>query len=152
MIQSSIYGRMGKDPKPGTTKTGTAMCTASIAIDVGREPGTETLWVSVMCFGPLAEALGQHQAGDMVAAIGKLTRSRYTGQDGQERESWSLLADALHSSRTVRPGRRRQDGESAEGNRARHQGKGSTSNRGGLRGLDSGRADDGMLFDDPLGF
>jgi single-strand DNA-binding protein len=145
MIQSSLYGRLGKDPKPGTTKTGTAMCTASIAVDVGREPGQETLWVSVMAFGPLAEALGQHQQGDMVAAMGKLTRSRYTGQDGQERESWSLLADALHSSRTVRPGKR--NGERTK----RHSEHCSESRR--ADGWDAyGQTDNGTPFDDPLGF
>jgi single-strand DNA-binding protein len=147
MIQSSLYGRIGKDPKPGTTKTGTAMCTASIAVDVGREPGTETLWVSVMCFGALAETLGQHQAGDMIAAMGKLTRGRYTGQDGQERESWSLLADALHSSRTVRPGRRRQNGESTRPKAERR----SESCR--ADGWDAyAPPSDGAPFDDPLGF
>lgn len=109
MIQASIYGRLGRDPKPGTTQGGKAMCTASIAVDVGKDPGTETLWVSIMCFGPLAEALGKHQQGDMIAAVGKLTRGRYIWQDGQERESWSLLADALHSSRTVRPGQRNSE-------------------------------------------
>jgi single-strand DNA-binding protein len=134
MIQSSIYGRIGRDPKPVTTKTGTAMCTASLAVDVGREPGQETLWVSIMAFGALADALQRHQAGDMISAMGKLTRGRYTGQDGQERESWSLLADALHSSRTVRPGRRQHTGDRGNGTRP------SPSNPAG--------AD----FDDPLTF
>lgn len=103
MIQASIYGRLGKDPKPGTTKAGKVMCTASIAVDVGKEPGEETLWVTLLAFERHAEALAKHQAGDCIGAIGKLTRSHYTGTDGQERESWSLMVDALHSSRTVRP-------------------------------------------------
>ncbi len=103
MIQSSFYGRLGRDPKPTTTQNGKPMTTASLAVDVGREPGQETLWVTVMAFGLVAEALARHRQGDMIAAMGKLTRSHYTGQDGQARESWSLLADALHSSRTVRP-------------------------------------------------
>jgi single-strand DNA-binding protein len=119
MITSSIYGRLGRDPKAMTTKTGKAMCTASIAVDVGREQGDgETLWITVMGFGQLAEALQRHQQGDMIAATGRLTRSRYTGTDGQERESWSLIADALHSSRTVRPsGKRREFGERPSGTR-----------------------------------
>ncbi|WP_347258297.1 hypothetical protein, partial [Methylocaldum sp.] len=46
-----------------------------------------------------------------VAAMGKLTRGRYAGNDGQERESWSLLVDALHSSRAARPAGKRSDQE-----------------------------------------
>jgi single-strand DNA-binding protein len=139
MIQSSIYGRLGRDPKVTTTKTGKPMCTASIAVDVGKEPGEETLWITVLAFGHLAEALQRHQQGDMLAATGRLTRSRYTGPDGQERESWSLIADALHSSRTVRPGPRRRD---AGGN-----GKSSRTT-----GRDGCCSQAGADFDDPLDF
>ena len=114
MIQTSIYGRLGRDPKMTLTKTGQPMCTASIAVDVGKAPGEETLWISVLAFGQWAEALQCHSQGDMLGAMGKLTRSHYTGKDGAERESWSLMADALHSSRTVRPqgGKRREAGDS----------------------------------------
>jgi single-strand DNA-binding protein len=138
MIQSSIYGRLGRDPKVTTTKTGKPMCTASIAVDVGKEPGEETLWITVLAFGHLAEALQRHQQGDMIAAVGRLTRGRYTGTDGQERESWSLIADALHSSRTVRPGPRRQAG-----------GNGKSSRTTGRDGCCSQAGAD---FDDPLDF
>jgi single-strand DNA-binding protein len=111
MIQSSIYGRLGRDPKASSTKNGKPMCTASVAVDVGQEQGQETLWVTLMAFGHQAEALQRHQQGDMVAAMGKLTRGKYAGNDGQERESWSLLVDALHSSRAVRPGGKRNGQE-----------------------------------------
>ena len=104
MIQASIYGRLGRDPETRATKTGKPMVTASLAVDVARDGDEETLWVSVMAFGRCAEALERHQKGDMIGAMGRLTRGHYAGKDGQERESWSLLADALHSSRTVRPG------------------------------------------------
>jgi single-strand DNA-binding protein len=153
MIQSSIYGRIGKDPKPGTTKNGNAMCTASIAVDVGREPGTETLWISVMCFGTLADTLQRHQSGDMIAAMGKLTRGHYTAADGTERESWSLMADALHSSRTVRPGQRRGAGESAGGGRDSGTRAGNTRPAGQTdRHEDQGGAGDGAPFDDQIPF
>jgi single-strand DNA-binding protein len=140
MIQSSIYGRLGRDPKATTTKTGKPMCTASIAVDVGKEPGEETLWITIMCFGQLAESLQRHTQGDMIAATGKLTRSRYTGTDGQERESWSLIADALHSSRTVRPGQRRRDTGESRGN-DRNAGR-----------ADPRRYAEDSGFDDPIPF
>jgi single-stranded DNA-binding protein len=142
VIQRSIYGRLGRDPKAGTTKTGKPMCTASVAVDVGKEPGEETLWLTVLAFGHLAETLQRHQQGDMVGAIGRLTRSHYTATDGQERESWTLLAEALHSSRTVRPhgAKRRGPGED-------RRGPGAGAGRPG-----NGHPGQTPDFDDPVGF
>jgi single-strand DNA-binding protein len=70
----------------------------------------ETLWVSLMAFGHQCEALLKARKGEMVAAIGKLTRSRYTGRDDVERESWTLLAESVVTTKSARPGvRKRQD-------------------------------------------
>lgn len=107
MIHSSLYGRLSRDPKPSTTKNGKPMCTASMAVDVGKVPGEETLWLSVLAFGKQAEALERHHQGDMLAVMGRLEKSKFTGNDGAERESWSLIVEALHSSRTVRPAPRK---------------------------------------------
>jgi len=160
MIQASLYGRLGRDPKPGTTKAGKPMATVSIAVDTGQEPGTETLWVNVLCFGALAETLQRHRQGDMIATMGKLTRSRYTGQDGQERESWSLLADGLHSSRTVRPaGRKAQDASGGGGGQAREARSGAADARHGPGSVRPGDSDGGAWqpgtaaeFDDDVAF
>ncbi|MGH8549771.1 MAG: single-stranded DNA-binding protein [Methylococcales bacterium] len=113
MIQASIYGRIGTDPKPGMTKTGKSMCFSSVAVDVGKEPG-ETMWISVLTFGKNSDSLQRHQKGDMLAIMGKLTRGKYTASDGTERESWTLLADSLHSCRTVRPGGGRRSNNRSE--------------------------------------
>ncbi|MCI0654450.1 MAG: single-stranded DNA-binding protein, partial [Methylococcaceae bacterium] len=110
LITASIYGRTGTDPKPGQTKTGKPMCSVSVAVDIGKDSEPETLWVSILAFGKGAEALQRHAKGDMIAAMGRLSRSHYTGSDGKERESWTLLAEALHSSRTVRPNAGRKPG------------------------------------------
>jgi single-strand DNA-binding protein len=158
MIQASIYGRLGRDPKPGTTKAGNPMARVSIAVDAGQEPGTETLWVNVLCFGALAEVLQGHQQGDMIATMGKLTRSRYAGQDGQERESWSLLADALHSSRTVRPAGRKGQGASC-GGQGREARSGAADARHGPGSVQPGDSGGGarqpgpaVEFDDEVAF
>ncbi len=103
MIQASIYGRLGTDRKASQTKTGKPMCTASVAVDVsGKEGDPETLWVSVLAFGKNAELLLRNEKSGWLAAMGRLTRSRYTGSGGKERENWTLLVDSIHSSRTVR--------------------------------------------------
>lgn len=119
MIVSSVYGRIGRDPKTTQTKTGKQMVTASVAVDVGKDPAeSETLWVNLLAFERNAELLAKHQTGDMVGVSGKLTRNHYEGKDGVKRESWSMIVDSLHSSRTVRPGnnRSKQAGNMCLGN------------------------------------
>jgi len=108
----SIYGRAGGNPVSRETKNGQTIVTISLAVNVARrdEP-EETEWISILGFRRVGDELGRHGKGDLLAAMGRLYRRRFTGRDGQERESWSLLADAVMSARTVRPsgGRERTD-------------------------------------------
>ena len=97
------YGRIVKEPTERTTKKGNPMALATLAVDCGQEMGTETLWLSVMAFGQLADRLLGHAKGEMLAVSGRVTKGRYTASDGNERESYSMLADSLASARTVRP-------------------------------------------------
>ena len=109
MIQASIHGRAGADPVSGETKTGKTMCRVNVAVDVTAHGATEpeTLWVTVMGFGHAAEALARAGKGETLTAMGKLTRGRYVKPDGTERESWTLLADAVLTTRSARPAGRR---------------------------------------------
>ena len=107
MITASCYGRLGADPVARTTASGKEMVTASVCIDVSRSgQGEDAEWINIAAFGAVAQTLSQHQKGDLIAFMGRLTRSRYTGRDGQERASWGVTAEAIVSARTVRPGRR----------------------------------------------
>ena len=115
----AVYGRLGSDPREHVTSKGGAMATASLAVDVpdrsqGAEGGaTETLWLRVTAFGRVADDLLLCAKGDPVSASGRLQFSRWTGRDGDEREQWAIVADALVSARTIRPrgGRRKGDGD-----------------------------------------
>ena len=63
MMTLSAYGRLGREPKPITTKTGKAMTVASLAVTVpSREDGERvdaTQWVS-------ATRLGQGPVGKRI--------------------------------------------------------------------------------------
>jgi single-strand DNA-binding protein len=105
MIRAAISGRLGADPVERATRNGKPMSTASIAVDCGR-PGEEaTEWVSVVAFGSTAEALSTHLKGDIGDAMGDMRRSTYTGRDGVERTSWSLVAEQVLSARVVKAAR-----------------------------------------------
>ena len=103
-MQASIHGRIGQDPKPIQTKTGNAMCTCSVAVDVSERNQEATLWIKVVCFGRLAELLERHAKGETLNAAGKLTLAKWTTDDGTEREAWQLIADSIVSARSTRPG------------------------------------------------
>ena len=110
MIRASIYGRLGGDPVERNTRNGNVMMTVSLAVNAARHGAEEeTVWISLAAFGRAAEALARHQKGDLLAAMGPLHRTRFTGRDGIEREGWSLTVEAIVSARTVRPagGRKR---------------------------------------------
>ena len=115
----AVYGRLGSDPREHSTRTGKAMTTASLAVNVpdrsrDADEGAEAaLWLRVTAFGRLAEDLARHAKGDPVSVCGRLQFSRWTDRDGDEREQWQVLADALVSARTVRPGggRRKSKGD-----------------------------------------
>lgn len=112
MITASIYGRLGADPVERTTRNGNAMTTANLAVNAARAGEDEqTVWFSIAAFARAGEALARHAKGDLLAAMGPLHRTRFTGRDGVEREGWSLTADVIVSARTVRPGggKRRSD-------------------------------------------
>jgi single-strand DNA-binding protein len=95
MMIANIYGRCGQDAQARTTKNGKPMATCSVAVDVTGQSGEpETMWVSILAFGYSADAMLQAARGQMVAAIGKMSRGKYM-KDGVERESWSMMADAV---------------------------------------------------------
>ena len=129
----AVYGRLGSDPREHVTSKGGAMATASLAVDVpdrsqGAEGGaTETLWLRVTAFGRVADDLLLCAKGDPVSASGRLQFSRWTDREGDEREQWAIVADALVSARTVRPrgGRRKSkgDGDGRDGNDVRRRGE-----------------------------
>jgi len=105
MMQASIYGRLGKDPETRTTSLDAQMVTTSVAVDVtpNNAENSEVMWLGVVAFGRVAEALARHSKGDLVSLSGRVTLGRWQARDGTERTSWQLVADSVISARTVRP-------------------------------------------------
>lgn len=121
MICASIYGRLGADPKPVTTKSGKPMARASLAVDCTgyNADQQETEWFSILAFGRVAEDLLRCEKGTMVAVSGSVTRSRWTAKDGTEKTGWQITAADLHSARTARPSGAKSRGEPAEADHRR---------------------------------
>lgn len=105
MIVASVHGRVGSDPVATRTKNDKEMYRASIVVNITGHGATDdkSIWISVLAFGNTSETLALARKGESLSAMGKLSRSHYVGKDGTHRESWSLLADAIVTTRSARP-------------------------------------------------
>ena len=96
--QCNFIGRLGDNPKMQNTQSGDTMATFSIAVsekwnDKQGNRQEKTEWVNIQAFGKLAEIMGQYlQKGSQVFISGKLQSRKFTGQDGVERTTVSILA------------------------------------------------------------
>ena len=97
MNRVELLGRVGTDPELKYSQNGTAVCTLRMATDRRRQNGeTEPDWHSVVCFGKLAEAVGEYvQKGNRVFVAGSLAHSSYETQDGQRRYRTEVQAQEV---------------------------------------------------------
>lgn len=110
MMAASAYGRLAS-MKQVETRTGTTMAVAQLAVEVPDRSGDgHTLWLGIVCFGRTAEALLRHSKGDLLSVVGRVQLNPYTDREGTEREQLQIIADAIVSARTVRPGGKRNGG------------------------------------------
>jgi len=109
-ITATLYGRAAFDPRQHVTKANKPMTTCRLAVDATghNAEDQQTVWFDVLAFGRNAEALAAVEKGQMLSAMGRVTKSVYRAQDGSEREQLTLLADAIVTARSGRPGGRRQ--------------------------------------------
>ncbi|EHK9947302.1 single-stranded DNA-binding protein [Escherichia coli] len=124
--QIAAYGRLVDDPQVKQTSKGTPMTLARMAVPLPcsqADDGTATLWLSVMAFGKQADFLAKHQKGDVASVSGVMQISQWTGQNGETRQGWQVIADSVISARSVRPGGKKgQQGQATDAlNRAKQQ-------------------------------
>ena len=124
--QIAAYGRLTNDPQLKTTSKGTQMAMVSMAVPLPcsqADDGAVTMWLSVLAFGRQADALAKHQKGELVSVAGNMQVSQWTGQNGETRQGWQVIADSVISARTARPGGKKgQQGQATDAlNRAKQQ-------------------------------
>ncbi|HBC3037084.1 TPA: single-stranded DNA-binding protein [Escherichia coli O146] len=105
--QIAAYGRLVDDPQVKQTSKGTPMTLARMAVSVPchtADDGQATLWLAVTAFGKQADHLARHQKGDLISVAGNMQISQWTGQNGEPRQGWQVIADSVISARMVRPG------------------------------------------------
>ena len=102
----AAHGRAGRDGERIDTHSGTPMAKVSVAVDVERSQKADdkppAMWLGVIGFNRTADAVAAVEKGDPVHVIGKLQRRRWTDREGNARESWECIADAIQSHRAAR--------------------------------------------------
>ncbi|HIC0120595.1 TPA: single-stranded DNA-binding protein [Escherichia coli] len=113
--QIAAYGRLVDDPQVKQTSKGTPMTLARMAVSVpchNADDGQATLWLAVTAFGKQADALAKHHKGNLLSVAGNMQISQWTGQNGETRQGWQVIADSVISARTAHPvGNRRKTTE-----------------------------------------
>jgi len=87
-------GRLTKDAEIGVTQKGTAMAKFRMAVNDRRND--ETLFLNVLCFGKMAEALKDHLTrGRLVGVQGKIKIEDYKDKEGKTRNTVCVMADEI---------------------------------------------------------
>ena len=87
-------GRLTKDAYFGATKKGTSMAKFRMAVNDRRND--DTLYLNVLCFGKMAEALKDHlKRGRLVGVQGKIKIDDYQDKEGNPRNSVCVMADEI---------------------------------------------------------
>lgn len=87
-------GRLTRDAELTVTHKGTTMAKFRMAVNDRRNE--DTLFLNVLCFGKMAEALKEHLTrGRLVGVQGKLKIDDYQDKDGNTKNSICVMADEI---------------------------------------------------------
>jgi single-strand DNA-binding protein len=87
-------GRLTRDADFSVTQKGTSMSKFRMAVNDRRND--DTLYLNVLCFGKMAEALNEHLTrGRLVGVQGKIKVDDYTDKEGNPRNSVCVMADEI---------------------------------------------------------
>lgn len=92
----TIIGRLGRDPEIKQTKSGSNMCSMSVAVDSGFGNNKTTTWYRVSAFGKNAESSAKYlKKGSLICASGDLAVNEFEGKDGTTKLSLDVTADKI---------------------------------------------------------
>ena len=91
-----LVGRAGKDPEARETGKGEAVANISLATNSGYGDNEKTDWHRVTFFGKLANTVIDYvKKGQELYVEGRISYSKYTGKDGVEKYSTSIIAYSM---------------------------------------------------------
>jgi single-strand DNA-binding protein len=87
-------GRLTRDADFNVTQKGSSMAKFRMAVNDRRND--DTLYLNVLCFGKMAEALKDHLTkGRLVGVQGKIKIDDYKDKEGKDKTSVCVMADEI---------------------------------------------------------
>lgn len=160
MLNALASGQIVRTPKHGTSASGTRWANTTIRCSTGtdKEGAALAAFITVVCFGDVADTLAKMGQGDAISVQGGLKQTEYTRDDGEVRHGLEVVAQAILTPYAIKQKR----GDQAKANQAHALNSGeaylkrdSNSDREKAQAYDqfAKRARHGVAdFDDPIGF
>ena len=105
----TLTGNLGTDPESYWTPEGTHIVTLHLAF---RSIKDKTNWIRITCFNKLAELATTYlHKGAKIGVVGTLDQDKWTTEDGQQKNTYKLIASSLDFLKTDGRGFENQDGE-----------------------------------------
>lgn len=129
-------GYLYRDAEARTSQSGKTYTVAPLVLSVeqDRDDGTrgDGWFVRALVFGRDGEAAAALRKGATCAFCGQLERSYWTPKDGgDEREQWTLMADAFSGANGAHDGQRPQQRRQGGGQQRRQQPQQAQQQQGG---------------------
>lgn len=111
MLTVLIAGKLTKDPKTGTGKTGSPWTSATVRVPIqpAAEGANDCVFASCIAFGDEAAKLALLGAGDAVSITGTARLSTWTGKDGVTKPTMDVQAIGILTAYQLR--QKRGNGE-----------------------------------------
>lgn len=94
-----ILGTLGQNPEITQTKDGTPIAKFSLASKVGYGEKARTEWFRCVAFKGNAQFAQYLSKGDKVYVIGQIKTDKYTGKDGTQKTSSSLITQTIQATK-----------------------------------------------------
>jgi single-strand DNA-binding protein len=103
MLNALASGQLVRDPKSGTSASGTRWSNTTIRCNVGqsKEGDAEAAFITIVCFGDVADKLSRLAKGDAVSVQGNLKPTEHQ-KDGETRHGLEIIANAILSAYDLR--------------------------------------------------
>jgi len=114
MLNALASGTLVRDPKSGTSASGTKWANTTIRCSTGQDKdgAAASAFITIVCFGDQAERLARLAKGDSISVQGNLKPTVYE-KDGQERHGLEIVAQGILSAYDLK--KKRSNGDAHQG-------------------------------------
>ena len=97
-----LVGRVGADPIVRETAKGDSVCNLSLATNSGYGDNEKVDWHKGTFFGKLADTVNEYVTkGQQLYVEGRISYSKYTDKEGNERHWTSIIAGMMQMGSTM---------------------------------------------------